>query len=120
MFIKHVLVLKDGKKHSNLSVFLLYYSKYVLIKVIFIFYILLMFKKIIKTYYKLLDEKLENWTIVVVLIAILIVSASLLTKDTDAVFYTKNNILEMEKQAKAQSSIIEINWIKYKIYLQEF
>ena len=42
-----------------------------------------MLKNLIRNYYKLLDEKLENWTVVVVLIAFLIISVSLLTKDTN-------------------------------------
>ena len=65
-----------------------------------------MFKKIIKNYYKLFDEKLENWTIVVLLIAALIVWVSLLTKNTDATLTSKVNILEIE-------------WIKYKVNFVE-
>lgn len=65
-----------------------------------------MLKKLVKTYYKLLDEKLENWTVVVIVIALLIVSVSLLINDTNAGLYTKNNILE-------------VNWIKYQIILED-
>ena len=76
-----------------------------------------MIKNFINTYYKLLDEKLENWTIVVLLIAFLIVSASFITKpETNAIFYVKSNILEKERE----SSFIEIKWVKYKITLEEF
>lgn len=65
-----------------------------------------MLNKLVKTYYKLLDEKLENWTVVVIVIALLIVSVSLLINDTNAGLYTKNNILE-------------VNWIKYQIILED-
>ena len=75
-----------------------------------------MIKKIIKTYYKLLDEKLENWTMVVLLIAILIISASLLTKDTNANYLVKTNVIESNISNK---NIITINWVKYKLILKE-
>lgn len=82
-----------------------------------------MLKEFIKNYYKLLDEKLENWTMVVLIIAILIVSASLITKDTNAWLYTKNNVLEINNNKNIITdnySIIEIDWIKYKIILEKF
>ena len=78
-----------------------------------------MLKKIIKTYYKLLDEKLENWTMVVLLIAILIVSASLLTKDTNANLLVKNNVFESNITKINQFSIININWKQYKLILEK-
>jgi hypothetical protein len=77
---------------------------------------IIMLKKIIKTYYKLLDEKLENWTMVVLLIAILIISASLLTKDANAWLLAKNNIIESNITA---NNIIEINWVKYRIIIEK-
>jgi uncharacterized membrane protein len=77
-----------------------------------------MVKQLVKTYYKLLDEKLENWTMVVLIIAALIVSASFITKDTNAWLYTKNNILEYKQSVN--NNIIEINWVYYKIILEEF
>lgn len=77
-----------------------------------------MIKNFINNYYKLLDEKLENWTIVVLLIAFFIVSASYITKpQTNALYYAKSNILEQKTKI---NSIIEIKWIKYKIILEEF
>jgi len=82
----------------------------------YILYIL-MLKKIIKTYYKLLDEKLENWTMVVLLIAVLIISASLFTKDTNANLLVKTNIIEHNNY---QNNIIEINWVKYKIIIEKY
>jgi len=75
-----------------------------------------MLKKLIKTYYKLLDEKLENWTIVVLLIAILVVSTSLITNKTNANLLVKTNVIESHLN---QYSIIDINWVKYKIILEE-
>lgn len=78
-----------------------------------------MLQKLIRNYYKLLDEKLENWTLVVVLIAFLIISVSLITKDTNAIFYAKNNVLEISSGINNANSIIEINWIQYKIILEK-
>lgn len=78
-----------------------------------------MFKKIVKTYYKLLDEKLENWTMVVLIIAGLIVCASLITKDTNALLYVKTNILETNKKIVSTNDIIMINWLEYRISLEE-
>ncbi len=75
-----------------------------------------MLKKLIKTYYNLLDEKLENWTMVVLLIAILIVSAWILTKDANANLLVKTNIIESNITTQ---NIIIINWIKYNLILEE-
>lgn len=84
---------------------------------------IIMLKKLLDTYYKLLDEKLENWTIVVILIAILIVSVSLIINNTNAKLYAKNNILEINRNTTHSNiykwSFLELNWIKYKISLQE-
>jgi hypothetical protein len=79
-----------------------------------------MLKKIIKTYYRLLDEKLENWTIVVLIIATLIISASLITDDTNANLLVKSNVLENSKQNQNFYNIIEIDWTQYKIILEEY
>jgi len=78
-----------------------------------------MIKKIIKTYYKLLDEKLENWTMVVLLIAFLIISVSLLTKDTNANLLVKNNIMESSINIQSNNNNIIINWIQYKILIEK-
>ena len=78
-----------------------------------------MLKKLVKTYYKLLDEKLENWTMVVAIIAILIISASLITNDTNASLLMKNNVLEANTVLQNQSSIIEIDGVKYKIIFEK-
>jgi len=77
-----------------------------------------MIKKLIKTYYKLLDEKLENWTVVVLLIVVLIISASILTKDVNASLLVKNNLIESNKNIN-NYTIINIDWKKYKVILNE-
>ena len=74
-----------------------------------------MLEKLIKSYYKLLDEKLENGTLVVIIVAVLIVSVSLLIWDTNALKQTKTSILN----SKNQNSIVEIEWKKYKMILEE-
>ncbi|MCD5385169.1 hypothetical protein LRZ95_00710 [Candidatus Gracilibacteria bacterium] len=75
-----------------------------------------MIKKIIKTYYKLLDEKLENGTMIVLLIAILIISASILTKNTNTHYLVKTSILENNITNK---NIVTINGVKYKLILEK-
>ncbi len=77
-----------------------------------------MLKKIVQTYQKLLDEKLENWTIIVLLIVGLVVSASFITKDINTTLYTKSNILEITNISTSQNNIIEINGVKYKLILE--
>ena len=79
-----------------------------------------MLKKIIKTYYKLLDEKLENWTIIVIVIAALVVWASIFIKDTNAVSLMKSNVLESNSLKNINQNTVDINWVKYKIHLEEF
>ncbi|MFK7779691.1 MAG: hypothetical protein QM490_00960 [Candidatus Gracilibacteria bacterium] len=78
-----------------------------------------MFKKIVKSYTKLIDTKIENGTFVVMLIAALIVSASLIINDTNTFYYSKSNILEVQQDITSKNSIIEINGIKYRIILEE-
>ncbi len=50
-----------------------------------------MVKRFISSYFELLDEKLENWTLVVIVIAILVVLVSILINDLQT---RKNHILE--------------------------
>ncbi len=64
-----------------------------------------MLKKFIQSYYKLLDEKLENWTIVVIIIALIIVLVSL------SINYNNNNF----RLINSTENVIEINWVKYKL-----
>jgi len=83
-----------------------------------------MLKKVVKTYYKLLDEKLENWTIVVLIIALLIVAISFFIRNPDSNVFLKSSLLESNKSLTYnnniyQNSILEINWIRYKIVLEE-
>lgn len=98
----------------KLGLFLLKFQKYGLI-IIILYLMPCMFKKIIESYYKLLDEKLENGTFVVLIIAILIVLVSLLIWDTNAFYQTNNNI----QNSHLQSSIVEIEWTKYKMILEK-
>ena len=83
-----------------------------------------MLKKLVKTYYKLLDEKLENGTVVVLIIALLIVWVSIAIQDASAWRYSKASIFETNLNMSYQSniyqnSILEINGIRYKIHLEE-
>lgn len=63
-----------------------------------------MVKKIINSYFELLDEKLENWTLVVLVIAILVILVSILIND-----------LQMRQNNVIQKTIIEVNWKKYQL-----
>lgn len=63
-----------------------------------------MVKKIISSYFELLDEKLENWTLVVLIIAALVILVSILINDIQM---KKNNVIE--------KPTMEINWKKYQL-----
>lgn len=63
-----------------------------------------MVKRLISSYFELLDEKLENWTLIVLLIAILVVLVSILIND-----------LQLRKNYNTKVSTIEYNWNKYKL-----
>lgn len=72
-------------------------------------------KKTIKTYYKLLDEKLQNWTIMVLVISAFIISTWLITKENNVTLYTKSNILDINN---IENNTIHINWVKYELILK--
>ncbi len=57
-----------------------------------------MVKRLINSYVKLLDEKLENWTLIVLIIALLIILVSMIIND-------------LKLNGK---NTIEIDWIKYE------
>jgi len=71
-----------------------------------------MLKNFIKNYYKLFDEKLENWTVIVLIIAFLITSVWNVTNaSSKSNLFVKANILE----TKTTSEIIVINGKTYKL-----
>ena len=63
-----------------------------------------MVKRIINSYFELLDEKLENWTLVVLIIALLIVFVSILIND-----------VQLKKGTIIEKSKVEINWQIYQL-----
>jgi hypothetical protein len=69
-----------------------------------------MVKKIINSYFELLDKKLENWTFIVLIIALLVVFVSILINNLHD---KKYNVTE--KNNKIEKSIIEIDWKKYQL-----
>lgn len=71
-----------------------------------------MVKRIIEWYFKILDEKLESWTFVILIIAILVVIASYVTKNSNTNMYLKSNIIEHNFSS---GDIIIINWKSYKL-----
>ena len=76
----------------------------------------MMLKKVIKSYYKLLDEKLENGTLVVLFISFLIVFAWVFVPN-NSFAYTKTSVLDY-KNIEIQNSFVVINWKKYKLVLE--
>lgn len=79
-----------------------------------------MLHKFFKSYSNFFDKKLENWTIVVLIIAILIVVVSILIWESWwSILKSKNNVLEISQNNPNKHNIIEIQWTKYKITLEE-
>ncbi|NVP17803.1 hypothetical protein HUU51_03730 [Candidatus Gracilibacteria bacterium] len=72
-----------------------------------------MLKKFIKNYYKLFDEKLQNGTVIVLIIAFLITSVGNITNanNKSTITFAKANILE----TKTTSEIIIINDRTYQL-----
>ncbi len=72
-----------------------------------------MLKRIIQNYYKLLDEKLENGTVIVLMIAFLVVAIWDVTNasTTNNNSYVKASISEYNKS----NQFIEVNWKTYKL-----
>lgn len=72
-----------------------------------------MLKKFIKNYYKLFDEKLQNGTVIVLIIAFLITSVWNITNanNKSTITFAKANILE----TKTTSEIIIINDRTYQL-----
>lgn len=53
-----------------------------------------MFKKIVKTYYHILDDKVKNWTLVVFLITAIILAIWFLSQKEKTLSHIKTSILE--------------------------
>lgn len=72
-----------------------------------------MLKSFIKSYYKLLDEKIENWTIMVLIIAVLITTIwdTVNNPNNTKVLSLKTSIMENN----TDNDIIVINWKLYKL-----
>ena len=66
-----------------------------------------MVKAFIKNYYKLFDEIINNWTIIVLLIIAIVIWVSYLSKEQR----TKNTL--------SSTNIVEIDWVKYKVVADE-
>ncbi len=67
-------------------------------------------KNFIKNYYKLFDETLSNWSVIVLIIAFLVAWVWNSLYESDEVNnYVKTNTLE------SSIKIIEFDWKKYKI-----
>lgn len=74
-----------------------------------------MLNRFVKNYYKLFDEKLKNWTVIVLIIAFLIASVWNVThaswKEKQTNNYLKANILEIN----TWNEYIKVNWKTYKL-----
>lgn len=80
-----------------------------------------MLRKIYRNYKKIFDEKLDNSTLLIVLIAFLIILIWIFVPTKWQLAYSKNNLLEASRIGKLNNNknIIEINWKKYYINLTE-
>lgn len=72
-----------------------------------------MLESFIKSYYKLLDEKIENWTIMVLIIAVLITTIwdTVNNPNNTKVLSLKTSIMENN----TNNDIIVIDWKIYKL-----
>lgn len=72
-----------------------------------------MLKNFIENYYKLFDEKLKNWTIIVLIIAILIISVWNITNVSNKEIFvnSKTNLLENS----IKNEIIILNGKTYRL-----
>jgi len=70
-----------------------------------------MVRKAYKFYKKLIDKKIDNPTVIVLIISFLIILVWFLAHRTDANLYAKNNVLEY--------SVVDINWEKYEVTLKK-
>lgn len=73
-----------------------------------------MIKRFIKNYYKLFDEKLNNWSIIVLIIWTMIAWVWNITHsyDSTSITYAKSNVIESKITIK---DFIEIDWKTYKL-----
>jgi len=73
-----------------------------------------MLENFIKNYYKLLDEKIENGTIMVLIIALLIITIWNIINSSEKSDFLgiKSNILEADNN----NQLIIINWKKYILW----
>ena len=80
-----------------------------------------MLRKIYRNYKHLLDEKLDNSTVLVVIIVVLIFLIGIFIPNNSSLAYHKSNILEVSriKSLQENKNIIEIDWKKYYIILKE-
>jgi hypothetical protein len=76
----------------------------------------------VKNYYKLFDEKLENSTLVVLIIALIIVLFWSVVQNQSIDIYSKSNLLERTHEpipSLSNQDIIFIEWKKYQVVFQE-
>ena len=75
-----------------------------------------MIYKLLKTYTYLLDQKIKD-SFIIIIIAFLIIATGVIIPQSNL---AKANILAIQKQNnKNFETIINIDWKKYKLYLEE-
>lgn len=78
------------------------------------------FQHLIKKYYSFFDTVIPDSSIIVLMVWAIIFSTWFINENKD---YIKSNILETQKTVafspNTTDNIIEINWVKYQILLQE-
>jgi hypothetical protein len=78
-----------------------------------------MIKKIIKLYYDFFDKKLNNSTLVVLIISAFVLSVWVFIPNNWIISASyKTNIIESNNRERPESIII-INWKKYRLILEE-
>ena len=76
-----------------------------------------MFKNFLKSSTDLLDKKLSNWTVMVLIISVLVTLSGFLTNTVNANLTA--NILQSQKKITQLEQYIIIGEKKYKIVLEE-
>ncbi len=56
-----------------------------------------MFKKAVKAYYKFFDETVKNWTLVVFLVTIIILTIGFLSQQEKTISHVKTSLIESYK-----------------------
>ncbi len=78
---------------------------------------------LVKRYYDFFDNTIPDTSAVVLIIWVLVFGTWFLNQHSETIksniFERNNNVIAYEQKIKTNKDIIEINWKKYKIILEE-